>query len=91
MNGAEASSAFLRAVFANVTWGDRLRLLSPCEKPASEFDLRCVWSCANAVGIRELLASCDHPSLNLADKDSEIFPAKLSKVVKGAKRLSAYI
>lgn len=80
--------SFLTAVFAKVTWGDRLHLLSPIKKPAREFDLRCVWSCANALGIRELFASCD---LNLAAIDAKLFPAKLSKVVKGAKRLSAYM
>lgn len=80
--------SFLTAVFAKVTWGDRLQLLSPIKKPAREFDLRCVWSCANAVGIRELFASCD---LNLAAIDSNLFPAKISKVVKGAKRLSTYM
>ena len=80
--------SFLNAVFAKVTWGDRLRLLSPVQKQAREFDLRCVWSCANAVGIRELFASCD---LNLAVIDNKLFPAKINKVVKGAKRLSAYM
>ena len=79
--------AFLSAVFANVTWGDCLRLLSPCEKLASEFDLRCVWSCANAVGIRKLFPSCD---LNLAAIDSECFPpnsAKLSRALNACQRI----
>ena len=71
--------AFLRSVFANVTSGDRICLLSPCEKPASEFDLQCVWSCANAVGIRKLFPSCD---LNLAAIDSECFPPNSAKLLK---------
>ena len=50
---------FLGAVFATVTWGGCLLLVFPCEKPASELDLRSVWPCANAVGICELFASCD--------------------------------
>ena len=81
--------SFLRAVFAKFTWGDRLLLLFPCEKPAREFDLRCVWSCANAVGIRELFASCD---LNLAiiDSSPNSFPpnsAKLSRALNACQRI----
>ena len=74
-----------RSVRQNITWGDCLLFLSPCKKLARKFVLQCVWSCANAVGIRELFASCD---LNLALIDSDFSPSKLSKVVKGAKRLS---
>ena len=44
--------------------------------------------CFKRVGIRELFASCD---LNLAVIDNKLFPAKINKVVKGAKRLSAYM
>jgi hypothetical protein len=79
---------FLTAVFAKVCWGDRLRLLSLDRKPARAFDSRCVWSCSNALGIRELFATCD---LKLAEIDDKLFPAKINKVVKGAQRLSAYM
>ena len=40
-----------------------------------------------AVGNRELFTSCD---MSLAVFDSNLFRAKISKVVKGAERLSAY-
>jgi hypothetical protein len=80
--------SFLTAVFSKVTWGDRFNLLYPLKGPDRPFDKRCVWSCANALGLRELFASCD---LNLAEIDFHIFPAKLSKVAKSAKRLSAYL
>ena len=64
---------------------DSLRRLSPVQKQAREFDVRCVWSCANAVGIREQFASCD---LNLVVIYSNLSPTKISKVVNGAKCLS---
>ena len=83
-------SYFLMSVFSKVTWGDRSKILHPSPKPARFFDPRCVWSCSNALGLRELFASCD---LNLAEIDpkSVIFPAKVNKVVKSAKRLSTYM
>ena len=83
--------SFLTSVFSKVTWGDRSKTLYALPQPKPPFDRRCVWSCSNALGLRELFAACD---LDLTAMESglasKLFPAKLSKVVKGAKRLSAY-
>jgi hypothetical protein len=82
---------FLTSVFSKVSWGDRSKTLYAPPPPQRPFDRRCVWSCSNAFGLRDLFAACD---LNLTSMEStlarDLFPAKLSKVVKGAKRLSAY-
>jgi hypothetical protein len=79
---------FLLAVFSKVSWGDRARALAPKIRDATQFDKRCVWSCENALGLRELFLSC---RLDLSQIDSDVFPARLSTVIKGTKRLSAYL
>jgi len=82
------NATFLSTEFAKVSWGDRSKALAPKIKNATPFDNRCVWSCDNAPGLRELFLSC---KLNLSEIDATIFPEQLSTVVKGAKRLSTYL
>ena len=79
---------FLLAEFSKVSWGDRARALTPKAKDSTHFDKRCVWSCENALGLRELFRSC---KLDLSLINSTVFPARISTVIKGAKRLSAYL
>jgi hypothetical protein len=82
------NATFLSTEFAKVSWGDRSKALAPKIKNATPFDNRCVWSCDNAPGLRELFRLC---KLDLSEIDAAIFPEQLSKVVKGAKRLSTYL
>jgi hypothetical protein len=82
------SATFLLTEFSKISWGDRSKALAPKIKAEIPFDNRCVWSCENAPGLQELFRTCE---LNLSEIDSKIFPTRLSTVVKGAKRLSAYL
>ena len=82
------NATFLSTEFAKVSWGDRSKALAPKIKNVTPFDNRCVWSCDNAPGLRELFRSC---KLDLSEIDFTIFPEQLSKVIKGAKRLSTYL
>ena len=82
------NAAFLSTEFARVSWGDRSTALAPKVRRDVPFDNRCVWSCENTPGLRELFRSC---KLNLSEIDAKIFPAQLSTVIKGTKRLSAYL
>ena len=80
---------FFITEFAKVSWGDREKALAPeMVKNSVHFDKRCVWSCANAPGLRELFSACN---FNLSEIDAKVFPAQVSTVIKGAKRLSAYL
>ena len=82
------NAKFLMTEFAKVSWDDRSRAIAPKIKNSTPFDKRCVWSCENAVGLRELfLASI----LNLSEIDADVFPARINTVIKGAKRLSTYL
>jgi hypothetical protein len=82
------NASFLSMEFAKVSWGDRSKMLVPKIKNIDFFDNRCVWSCEHAPGLRELFKNSN---LNLSEIDATIFPAQLSTVVKGAKRLSTYL
>jgi hypothetical protein len=82
------NASFLSMEFAKVSWGDRSKMLVPKIKNSDLFDNRCVWSCEHAPGLRELFKNSN---LNLSEIDATIFPAQLSTVVKGAKRLSTYL
>ena len=82
------NAAFLSTEFARVSWGDRSTALAPTFRKGVPFDNRCVWSCENTPGLRELFRSC---KLDLSEIDAKIFPAQLSTVIKGTKRLSAYL
>jgi hypothetical protein len=79
---------FLSSIFAKVSWSDRAYALTPKSGRTVTFDKRCVWSCENAPGLKKLFSSCD---LNLSDINSRAFPAQINTVIKGAKRLSAYL
>ena len=82
------SATFLLTEFLKISWGDRSKALAPKIKADIPFDNRCVWSCENAPGLQELFRTCE---LNLSEIDAKIFPTRLSTVIKGTKRLSAYL
>ena len=82
------NATFLLAIFSKVSWGDRARALAPKVRETTLFDKRCVWSCENALGLRELFRSC---KLDLSLINPVVFPARVSTVIKGTKRLSAYL
>ena len=52
------------------------------------FGRKCVWSVPNSPGLRSLFRQTE---LNLAQLDPQIFPAQISKVTKGASRLSTIL
>ncbi len=82
------STMFLTSEFSKISWGMRTKALAPKIMTEVPFDNRCVYSCENAPGLQELFRTC---KLNLGKIDAKIFPAQLSTVVKGAKRLSTYL
>ena len=82
------NATFLCTEFSKLCWGDRSKALAPKIRAEIPFDKRCVWSCENAPGLQELFRTC---KLNLSEIDANIFPAQLSTVIKGTKRLSAYL
>jgi hypothetical protein len=69
------NAAFLSTEFARVSWGDRSTALAPKIRKELPFDNRCVWSCENTPGLRELFRSW---KLNLSEISSKIFPPQLS-------------
>lgn len=81
-------SKFLLAEFAKITWADRTKALAPKVLPVNAFDRKCVWSVPNSPGLRFLFRQSE---LNLAQLDPRIFPAQISKVTKGASRLSTIL
>jgi hypothetical protein len=81
-------SHFLLTEFAKITWADRAKALSPKILPVNAFDKKCVWSVPNSPGLRSLFRQSE---LNLAQLDPQIFPAQISKVTKGASRLSTIL
>ena len=82
------NATFLLTEFSKITWGNRSKALASKIKKVVPFDNRCVWSCENAPGLQELFRTCEQ---NLSEIDSKIFPTRLSTVIKGTKRLSAYL
>ena len=79
---------FLLAEFAKITWADRIKALTPKLPFVDTFDRKCVWSVPNSPGLRLLFRQSE---LNLAKLDPQIFPAQISKVTKGASRLSTIL
>ncbi len=63
---------FLSLTVANVSQSDRAYALTPKSEKAVTLDKRCVWSCKNAPGLRDLFSSCD---LNLSDINPRALPA----------------
>ena len=88
LRDAGYGSHFLLAEFAKITWADRVKALSPKILPVNDFGRKCVWSVPNSLGLRSLFRQ---PELNLAQLDPQIFPAQISKVTKGASRLSTIL
>ncbi len=85
--------AFLSTEFASVSWGDRSTALAP-KASEGKFSLtigvygHAKFQQQKIPGLRELFRSC---KLNLSEIVAKIFPAQLSTVIKGAKRVSAYL
>ena len=88
LRDAGYGSHFLLAEFAKITWADRVKALSPKILPVNDFGRKCVWSVPNLLDLRSLFRQTE---LNLAQLDPQIFPAQISKVTKGASRLSTIL
>jgi hypothetical protein len=79
---------FLLAEFAKITWADRIKALTPKLPSVDTFDRKCVWSLPNSPGLHLLFRQSE---LDLAKLDPQLFPVQISKVTKGASRLSTIL